>query len=64
MRIPAHVTDEIMQGVASLLQGTWPALDADGTDTAGCANVLTSTVPTLPSQGPRTHSVQVQVEKG
>ena len=64
MRIPSHVTDEIMQGVASLLQGTWPALDADGTDTAGCANVLTSTVPTLPSQGPRTHSVQVQVEKG
>jgi anaerobic dimethyl sulfoxide reductase subunit A len=64
MRIAAHVTEEIVPGVASLLQGTWPALDADGTDTAGCANVLTSTEPTLPSRGPRTHSVQVQVEKG
>jgi anaerobic dimethyl sulfoxide reductase subunit A len=64
MRITAQVTEEIVPGVASLLQGTWPALDADGTDTAGCANVLTSTEPTLPSNGPRTHSVQVQVEKG
>lgn len=63
MRIPARVTGEIMPGVASLLQGTWPALAADGTDTAGCTNVLTSTEPTLPSHGPRTHSVQVQVEK-
>jgi anaerobic dimethyl sulfoxide reductase subunit A len=63
MRIPAQVTEEIMPGVASLHQGTWPALDADGTETAGCANVLTSTEPTLPSHGPRTHSVQVQVEK-
>ncbi len=63
MRIAAHVTEEIMPGVASLLQGTWPAFDADGTETAGCANVLTSTEPTLPSHGPRTHSVQVQVEK-
>ncbi len=63
MRIAAQVTEEIMPGVASLLQGTWPALDADGTETAGCANVLTSTEPTLPSHGPRTHSVQVQVEK-
>jgi hypothetical protein len=57
-------TEAIMPGVASLLQGTWPALDADGIDTAGCANVLTSTEPTLPSHGPRTHTVQVQVEKG
>jgi len=30
---------------------------------AGCANVLTSTEPTLPSHGPRTHSVQEEVEK-
>ena len=63
MRIAAYVTDGIMPGVTSLLQGTWPTLDADGTETAGCANVLTSTDPTLPSYGPRTHSVQVQVEK-
>ncbi len=64
MRIAAHVTAEIMPGVVCLLQGTWPVLDAEGTETAGCANVLTSTEPTLPSHGPRTHSVQVEVQKG
>ncbi|HNS50849.1 MAG TPA: molybdopterin-dependent oxidoreductase [Anaerolineae bacterium] len=64
MRIPAHVTDEIMPGVVCLLQGTWPVLDPDGVESAGCANVLTSTEPTLPSRGPRTHSVQVEVQKG
>jgi anaerobic dimethyl sulfoxide reductase subunit A len=63
MRIAVRITKEIMPGVASLLQGTWPVFDAEGTETAGSANVLTSTEPTLPSQGPRTHSVQVQVEK-
>ena len=59
--IPVRVTDDIMPGVVCLLQGTWPAFDAEGTDTAGSANVLTSTVPTEPSQGSRTHSVLVQV---
>jgi anaerobic dimethyl sulfoxide reductase subunit A len=61
-RIEAQVTEEIMPGVVSLLQGTWPVFDADGTDVAGAANVLTSTKPTLPSQGTRTHSVLVEVE--
>ena len=62
MRIAARVSEEIMPGVASLLQGTWPVFDAQGAETAGCANVLTSTEPTLPSHGPRTHSVQVEVD--
>jgi anaerobic dimethyl sulfoxide reductase subunit A len=44
-----------------LLQGQWPSFDADGTEVAGSANVLTSTEPTLPSQGARTHSTLVQV---
>lgn len=63
MRIRAQVTEDIMPGVVSLLQGAWPALDADGVDTAGSANVLTSTDPTLPSQATRTHSVLVEVER-
>jgi anaerobic dimethyl sulfoxide reductase subunit A len=61
MRIITRVTEDIMPGVVCLLQGAWPSFEPDGTDTAGAANVLTSTVPTLPSHGSRTHSVLVQV---
>ncbi len=61
VRIMARVTEEIMPDVVCLLEGMWPVFDADGTETAGCANVLTSTVPTEPSRSSRTHSVLVQV---
>jgi anaerobic dimethyl sulfoxide reductase subunit A len=61
IRIAARVTEDIMPGVVCLLEGAWPCLEADGTDTAGSANVLTSTAPTLPSYNSRTHSVLVQV---
>jgi anaerobic dimethyl sulfoxide reductase subunit A len=63
MRIPAYVTDEIMPGVVSILEGAWVDFNKEGVETAGSVNVLTSTVPTLPSYGSRTHSVLVQVEK-
>jgi anaerobic dimethyl sulfoxide reductase subunit A len=63
IRIPAHVTQDIMPGVVCLFEGAWPAFGPDGTDTAGSANVLTSTVPTLPSNGSRTHSVLVEVAR-
>lgn len=61
VRIPARVTDDITPGVVCLLEGVWPVFAADGVDSAGSPNVLTSTEPTLPSQGSRTHSVLVQV---
>jgi anaerobic dimethyl sulfoxide reductase subunit A len=61
MRIIACVTEDIMAGVVCLLEGVWPSFGPDGADTAGAANALTSTVPTLPSHGSRTHSVLVQV---
>ena len=61
MRIMARVTEDVMPGVVCLLEGAWPSFEPDGTDTAGAVNVLTSTVPTLPSHGSRTHSVLVQV---
>jgi len=61
VRIPARVTDGIMPGVVSLVAGVWPVFEPDGTEIAGSANVLTSTIPTLPSQGARMHSVLVQV---
>jgi len=61
VRIPALLTEDIMPGVVCLPEGAWPSFDSDGTDTAGSANVLTSTEPTLPSEGSRTHSVLVEV---
>jgi len=61
VRIVARVTEDIMPGVVCLPEGTWPSFEPDGTDTAGSANVLTSTVPTRPSNGSRTHSVLVEV---
>ena len=63
LRIPSHVTEDIMPGVVCILEGAWPVFNSDGVETAGSVNVLTSTVPTMPSYGARTHSVQVQVKK-
>jgi anaerobic dimethyl sulfoxide reductase subunit A len=61
MHIRAKVTEEVMPGVVSAHQGVWPVFDARGTETAGSVNVLTSTEPTMPSMGSRTHSVLVEV---
>ena len=62
MRIPARVTQEIAPNVVSLLEGFWPEFDDSGMEMAGSPNVLTSTEPTLPSQGSRTHSTWVRVQ--
>ncbi|MHA2067214.1 MAG: molybdopterin-containing oxidoreductase family protein, partial [Candidatus Thorarchaeota archaeon] len=63
LRIVSRVTEDIMPGVVCLLEGVWTTFDSEGVETAGSVNVLTSTVPTLPSYGSRTHSVFVQVKK-
>jgi anaerobic dimethyl sulfoxide reductase subunit A len=68
VRIPVRVTEDIMPGVVCLLEGMWSSFTPIGhegaeVDTAGSANVLTSTEPTLPSYGSRTHSVSVQVRR-
>jgi anaerobic dimethyl sulfoxide reductase subunit A len=63
LRIASHVTEDIMSGVVCLLEGAWPSFNSRGIDTAGSVNILTSTIPTLPSYGSRTHSVLVQVKK-
>ncbi|MDY6966414.1 MAG: molybdopterin-dependent oxidoreductase [Halobacteriota archaeon] len=62
-QIRAYVTEDIMPGVVSLNEGMWFSFDGDDTDTAGSANVLTSSIPTLPSMGPCTHTVQVQIDQ-
>jgi anaerobic dimethyl sulfoxide reductase subunit A len=61
MKIRVRITDEIMQGVVCLTQGQWPEFLADDTECAGSVNILTTSEPTLPSQGSRTHSIGVTV---
>lgn len=64
VRCPCRVTDDVLEGVVSLLAGIEPEFDEDGYDTAGSANVLTSAEPTLPSRGARLHSTTVEVRAG
>lgn len=61
-QVPVKVTKDIMAGVVCLAQGIWPDLDENGIDHAGATNMLTSTEPTKPSRGSRTHSVAVEVQ--
>ncbi len=61
LQIPVMITDDIMEGVVCLLQGNWPDIDENGIDHGGAVNILTSTEPTRPSMGSRTHSVAVEV---
>lgn len=67
LEIKGLVTDRIIKGTVSLTEGLWPDLtvSSDGrtTDLGGSANILTSTVPTLPSRSSRTHTVFVQVRR-
>jgi anaerobic dimethyl sulfoxide reductase subunit A len=61
LRISVRITEDIMPGVVCLLAGMWPGIGPGGIDTAGAANILTSTIPTEPSLSSRTHSVAVKV---
>ncbi|MGE5256142.1 MAG: molybdopterin-containing oxidoreductase family protein, partial [Hyphomicrobiales bacterium] len=61
MEIEVRLTEDIIPGCVSLIQGAWSVRDSRGVEKGGAANSLTSTEPTLPSQGSRTHSVFVDV---
>ncbi|MEE9185352.1 MAG: molybdopterin dinucleotide binding domain-containing protein [Acidimicrobiia bacterium] len=63
LQIPLMITDDIIEGVVCLLQGNWPDLDENGIDHGGAVNILTSTEPSRPSMGSRTHSVAVEVNQ-
>lgn len=62
VRCRVEVTDRITPGVVSLPAGMWPSLRSDeALDSSGAANYLTSTEPTRPSMGSRTHTVFVEL---
>lgn len=63
VRRPCRVTEDVAEGVVSLLAGIEPRFDESGCETEGSANVLTSAEPTLPSRGARLHSTLVQVAR-
>lgn len=55
----AHLSSDILVGVISCTQGKWFGQRGEG----AAVNILTSSRPTLPSQGARTHSVMVNICK-
>ena len=62
IRIPAHVTEEIMPGVIALSQGAWYKPDGEGTDEGGCINTLTSLRTSPLTHGNTQHTILAQVE--
>jgi anaerobic dimethyl sulfoxide reductase subunit A len=63
IQIPLKVTEDNMEGVICLLEGVWQDLGENDTDHGGAANMLTSTDPTEPSMGSKTHSIPVEVSR-
>jgi anaerobic dimethyl sulfoxide reductase subunit A len=64
VRIPAKVTDRIIQGACAMSQGGWYTPDDKGVDTRGSINVLTLThKPTPVAKGNPQHSNLVEIRK-
>lgn len=64
LEIKAHVTDRIVSGVCAMAQGAWYSPNADGVDTRGSINVLTSSdKPTPLAKGNPQHTNLVEVRK-
>ena len=61
VRMPVLVTDRVIPGVVAIAQGAWYRPDADGTDTRGSINVLTSLSPTPLAKGNPQHTNLVEV---
>jgi anaerobic dimethyl sulfoxide reductase subunit A len=62
MRIRAHVTERIVQGVLAVSQGAWHEADERGVDARGCINTLTTSRPTPLAKGNPQHSNLVDME--
>ena len=64
VRIPAVITERIIEGVVAMTQGGWYTPDQNGTDIRGSINVLTSTKHPSPlAKGNPQHTNLVEVVK-
>ncbi|MCR4804856.1 MAG: molybdopterin-dependent oxidoreductase [Clostridia bacterium] len=63
VRIRAKLSDQIMEGVASMPQGAWHKADADGTDVRGNINTLAICRPTPLAKGNPQHSNLVEIRR-
>jgi len=61
VQIRTRLTEDIMPGVVCLPAGVWAALNENGTDCAGSANMLTATEGTKASSANIMHGVAVEV---
>jgi anaerobic dimethyl sulfoxide reductase subunit A len=62
VKLPARVTERIMPGVVDLGEGAWYTPGEHGVDIGGCANTLTSEIPS-PGGSFAYNTSLVQVEK-
>jgi anaerobic dimethyl sulfoxide reductase subunit A len=63
IRLRCRLTRRIMPGVVAIPQGAWWAPDAQGVDTRGSINVLTSERWTPLAFGNAQHTIMVDVRK-
>jgi molybdopterin guanine dinucleotide-containing S/N-oxide reductase-like protein len=63
LRARVAVSDDIASGVACLHEGAWLDPGTDGIDSAGSANMLTSTAVTGPAMAPVMHGIPVGIAK-
>jgi hypothetical protein len=62
-RLPVRLCTDLIPGVVCLPEGVWVELGEDGLDTAGAANMFTSTQGTAPGRACIMHGVSVEVSR-
>jgi anaerobic dimethyl sulfoxide reductase subunit A len=62
-RLTVRLCADLMAGVVCLPEGIWVERGADGEDTAGAANMFTSTAGTAPSLSCVMHGIGIQVKR-
>jgi anaerobic dimethyl sulfoxide reductase subunit A len=61
--VTVRLSQDVMTGMVCLPEGIWVERGVDGRDTAGAANMFTSTAGTAPSTSCIMHGIGVQVER-
>lgn len=63
IQIKARVTDRIHPGIVGVPQGAWRDVNAQGIDTGGCINTLTSLRPSPLAKGNPQHTNLVEIKR-